>query len=344
MSYLGTTNQTTFLQPGQLLGTNTVGQHLNTNYSALLTPTALQGEYNTSVDSFPEGEDLSSITGNNELMSINANGIAHNTLRRSYSALDTTVEKDSLSNKVYLMRDTLISYANTRNVSLFKFLSNAVEEDELYAKVMKLIFEFSNTDFDTKKPLPELFTDDSMESTKSWLNEQLGTEKTEGKPRLEVVKDSLDKLVELWVETMKGLRKAEDGLEDKVKRIESVQKSLCVLQLLPLNSTLPPLLDTVKNYIEHEYNEINFKESFDECIMYYKRVLSLQNTMSMLRSLQQTKQENLPICPVCLDKPVNTCLTPCGHTFCDGCTGRDVRFSCPVCRTSIKSKQKLYFN
>ena len=55
--------------------------------------------------------------------------------------------------------------------------------------------------------------------------------------------------------------------------------------------------------------------------------------------------DGTPLCAVCLDRPVNTALTPCFHAgFCNGCavTISYNRFPCPICRGAVTGLQRIY--
>lgn len=61
------------------------------------------------------------------------------------------------------------------------------------------------------------------------------------------------------------------------------------------------------------------------------------------------------MCTICLEKEINTCVVPCGHTFCEGCILRSMdtyvslsvaplKGNCPTCRFSIEKTIKIYLN
>lgn len=53
---------------------------------------------------------------------------------------------------------------------------------------------------------------------------------------------------------------------------------------------------------------------------------------------------NKKMCPVCYDKEVCMVMIPCGHTYCDMCSGIEFRSKCPQCRATINSRVKMFFS
>ena len=50
-------------------------------------------------------------------------------------------------------------------------------------------------------------------------------------------------------------------------------------------------------------------------------------------------------CSMCLQKPVDTVLSPCGHTGCSECIAKvGLEGICFICRGSIGRSHKIYFN
>lgn len=63
---------------------------------------------------------------------------------------------------------------------------------------------------------------------------------------------------------------------------------------------------------------------------------------------QALKEENeklreMQTCKICMERPVNTTLLPCGHLICcDMCAARLNR--CPICRKRIKGTVKTFMS
>jgi len=68
-------------------------------------------------------------------------------------------------------------------------------------------------------------------------------------------------------------------------------------------------------------------------------------TSSPSRATSTPLRDGTPICAVCLDRPVNTALTPCFHAgFCNGCACviSFNRYPCPICRGPVTGLQRIY--
>lgn len=56
------------------------------------------------------------------------------------------------------------------------------------------------------------------------------------------------------------------------------------------------------------------------------------------------KEEPKLLCSICLDNPVILLLEPCNHIcMCETCYNSLVSKECPICRTKISTKKKIYF-
>jgi hypothetical protein len=148
-------------------------------------------------------------------------------------------------------------------------------------------------------------------------------------------------IIDLWIHTMKDLNIQEDILTQKSKKVEDIRKKISTIQILPVNELLVPVLDALQDYVDKEYLQVGLQDQYNLCLVYFKRIIIMQELMKDIRFFQDTSKA--PLCPVCFDNTVNTCLVPCGHTFCMDCTGRDMRVLCPVCRSAVHKKQKMFF-
>ena len=81
-------------------------------------------------------------------------------------------------------------------------------------------------------------------------------------------------------------------------------------------------------------------------------VASLWSNEQSPKSVKETEpdtsfldaNEDIASCPICYDRRVNICLTPCGHTLCKQCTNELPNSLCPMCSKRISHQQPIYIN
>ena len=56
---------------------------------------------------------------------------------------------------------------------------------------------------------------------------------------------------------------------------------------------------------------------------------------------EEGRENEKNMCSVCVTRKINTCLNPCGHTFCLACVDK-MNNKCGMCRASFISKIKMY--
>ena len=275
---------------------------------------------------------------NGELMtSFNTEETLINHLRSSYNEIeDSNKGEISSYEKLQRLKDKFIIYMNNKNASIFDFITKPISENHIINDAVEIVNKYENKNYQKDKPLTQFF-ENNLEDAKEWLNAAINADSTL-EPSASL-KKNIEVITNLWLDTIKELSSTEDNLITNMKKIQNIQKKIEILQLLPMNESLIPVLESLEKYIETAYNETNVKDLYYKCLKYYKRVYVLHDLMA---STRVSKGDSLvPNCPICFDNNINICLVPCGHTFCSEC---DIRFKCAICRTNILSKQKLYFS
>ena len=79
------------------------------------------------------------------------------------------------------------------------------------------------------------------------------------------------------------------------------------------------------------------KEELKVC---YKKI---DNFKSMVRKCFENEEEicKKNKCSICVTYTINSCLNPCGHTFCSNCINK-MKNKCAMCRNNINSVIKIY--
>jgi hypothetical protein len=104
-------------------------------------------------------------------------------------------------------------------------------------------------------------------------------------------------------------------------------------QMQPLSEQLRPYLDSV-------YDKISIEEDYRTIVEQHKKFVLLKNIMA-LGAFQRPM--SAPVCRICEVKEVSRALSPCGHTFCEDCAGRQMT-ACYMCRVQVRDKLPLYFS
>lgn len=94
------------------------------------------------------------------------------------------------------------------------------------------------------------------------------------------------------------------------------------------------------------YYEITKKKLIEkiekqENILFGYRKLFINTTNEIIKIDKETKN----LCPICFENEINMCAIPCGHTCCNTCIIKNLKYNndkCLNCRNNLKEYIKLY--
>jgi hypothetical protein len=69
------------------------------------------------------------------------------------------------------------------------------------------------------------------------------------------------------------------------------------------------------------------------------KMLSLRNVFSLCTDADIMSKY---MCFVCLERPIDTFIDPCGHVVCQQCSSRSTLHVCPFCRGSIRQFRQMF--
>ena len=69
------------------------------------------------------------------------------------------------------------------------------------------------------------------------------------------------------------------------------------------------------------------------------KMLSMRNVFSLCKDADVMSAY---MCFVCLERPVNMFIDPCGHVICGQCSARSALHVCPFCRGSVRQYKKMF--
>ena len=155
-------------------------------------------------------------------------------------------------------------------------------------------------------------------------------------------------------------------VETKIQQIVDEQKIIIKTQKKEEKISLQHHRDIVNNQGQSDMKLENLK---DELISQQKELkkLCLETRSSLQNQIkQQGVLQNLVLdlkpsnenqqgaakketdlnneCKICMERPLATALTPCGHTVCFQCAKKLKFRDCPTCRVKISGLQKIFLN
>ncbi len=98
------------------------------------------------------------------------------------------------------------------------------------------------------------------------------------------------------------------------------------------------LCDDVHTCIEEYTKRVCLQEKKEELAFLSGKVKAMDDVLVNTNA----KRHNQFTCPICMDRPVNIFLNPCGHLICDVCMIRLLDSKCPTCRADNVTKCRMY--
>jgi len=143
----------------------------------------------------------------------------------------------------------------------------------------------------------------------------------------------------MYVKTGQQLLEEENRLKICLEKMDKVQKRVTNIMDLQDNEATPELIASLEKYLMVTFRESDIEETYKRVIRLYQRHLYLRDAIQVFKA---TKESHEPLCAICLEEPIGTAISPCGHTFCSGCAKKMVN-ECGMCRGRIRDRLKLYF-
>jgi sacsin len=69
------------------------------------------------------------------------------------------------------------------------------------------------------------------------------------------------------------------------------------------------------------------------------KMLAMRNVFSLCKDAEIMSAY---MCFLCLDRPVNMFIDPCGHVICEQCSTKSALHVCPFCRGSVRQYRKMF--
>ena len=219
---------------------------------------------------------------------------------------------------------------NTRIVQFL--IADVSGETELTRRCSDVLTKYSKPTWNFASSTRDVSLDTSVVAIGEKIETELGISPA-------ALRDHMRRAVRLYANTASALSTAESRLEEKLKNLEALVGRVNDLMFLEPTPELEDLAEPVRNYLDSVIRKIDIEADYMDLIEQYKRFAVLKSVVNM----GSFQKQGAPVCTICMTKEVSQAVTPCGHTFCDDCTTKQVT-SCFICRLQIRDKIRLFFN
>jgi hypothetical protein len=98
-------------------------------------------------------------------------------------------------------------------------------------------------------------------------------------------------------------------------------------------------VEMLSQLVEQFDKDEGITESAEELKEKTTKMLSMRNVFSLCKDADVMSAY---MCFVCLERPVNMFIDPCGHVICDHCSARSALHVCPFCRGTVHQYRKMF--
>jgi hypothetical protein len=259
----------------------------------------------------------------------------HNISARHLHEIATTVPDDRQFLRSW--RRQLQECLAQHNGRLVRFLLTDVSGSasgiqDLNKRCAELLTKYSRPTWNFASSIRDVNLPTGLDETMAEIEREIGVGPV-------ALRDSNRRAIRMYVSAATGLAAAETRLEEKLKRLETVVGRINEIMFMEPTTELEQLAGPTRTYLDSVLEKIDIEPDYNEVVEQYKKFAVLRPIVT-LSGIQQSPAIQ---CKICMTKDVSQAVTPCGHTFCDDCCGRQMT-ACYFCRTQIRDRVRIYFS
>ena len=251
--------------------------------------------------------------------------------------------KQKIANSLSLpsgWKTRLREFLSKKNTELLDYLNLSVNSHPSLGKGEAILRRFGNITFNAKHPsIRDLVLDVSGANRVAEIETILVTMRTDNS--LKNFTECVRLIYDEYRTAGEAALAAETVLKGKLATLDKLQGKVVSLLELDPTETYQPLMESSEAYLKTVFDKNQIGEAYGTLIEAYRRFLTVRDIVVMMRAVQSN--ENEPLCTICLEDPVLSCVSPCGHTYCNNCIKRQVS-TCFMCRAAVKDKIRLFFS
>jgi hypothetical protein len=214
---------------------------------------------------------------------------------------------------------------------LLKDASYNITDHTLIRKCNELITKYANPKLLFTASSSDIVQAVDIATTNKDIADRLGVS-------ADVLREGLQKTIRTYIKTGEELQAIDAALQEKLNHIDATISCMNILTSLDQTETLHILAGPVEDYLKSVFEKNMIESTYNAYIETYKRFISLRSIIEVANIHKPTG----PSCTICMTKEVSYAIAPCGHTFCEDCSAKQMT-SCYVCRTQIRDRLRIYY-
>lgn len=270
------------------------------------------------------------------------------------SAPYTTIVYNSLARHTQEIRDKSVlpplttsswrkrirDYLQLKNDDILGFLRRPLQQHPTLGQAEAYLRRFGRPDFQASMPaLRDVQLDISGASLVGKIEQELQAAKP-GPVTFPLLADQIKWIYDSYRQTGEDILRLDATLKQRLDVMNRSQQVLVSLLELPVNEATQQLTQSTEAFLSKVYEKNTMEDTYQALIEAYRRFAALREIVQFLRHTETVDKE--PLCSICLNESVAFALSPCGHTFCQTCSKRQMTI-CYVCRQNIRERVRIYF-
>jgi hypothetical protein len=263
-------------------------------------------------------------------------GAIHNISARNLHDISVTLPDDRQFLRSW--RRQLQDCMTQQNGRIVRFLvatdvsGSTVAELELTRRCSDVLHKYSRPTWNFASSTRDLTLNTSTVDVMGEIEREIGLSPA-------VLRETLKRVIRMYINTATTVSAAEGHLEEKLRRLETVIGRINDMLFMEPTAELEELAGPTRAYLDSVLDKISIEADYKELVENYKKFATLKGLVSLM-AFQRSPN---PTCTICMTKEISHALTPCGHTFCEDCC-RSQMTACYVCRLQIRDRLRLYFS
>ena len=261
------------------------------------------------------------------------------------AAINTIIErnidclKNSISDNTQFVNEwkkRLQTLLNQQSATIIQYIttgsSEGLHDDIQIRKYNDILAKYANPMLSVTASTRDLNLINNIAATKQDIENQIGISP-------DILHDAMRKATRAYIRTGEDLYAIDKSLQDKLGRLDATATSIQHLMSLEPTEALSALSVPTEAYLRSVFEKNSIESTYRAFIETYSQFAALRSLVTLATEVQHTAG---PACTICMTKEVTHAVTPCGHTFCDSCSTKQLT-ACYICRTQIRDRLRIYY-